>query len=397
MQNGSEGDHEELERAKTDSETPNGRTDSASNLASGSRIPSLDGARAISIIFVVTAHLATSGTFPFAQRLWRLDVGNLGVRVFFVISGFLITSLLIEESARTGDISLRNFYLRRFFRIVPAYWLFLLTVATLVPTGTVSATYPDILKATLYVSNYAIPGFAVGHTWSLSVEEQFYLLWPLALIALGIRRALFIAALVLIISPAFRAADDLGLWHTHARYAFETVADALATGCLLAGWRDRLWKLSSYRSLLSSRIFLLLPFAVIIAMAFGGETILWDCLGISVLNACVAITLDRYMRFRDSIGGKLLNWSPLVWIGMLSYSIYLWQQLFLDDSHSLGFPLNLFCIAVCAMTSYFLVEAPMLKVGKKLRTSNSNKQKGDHVVSALLPPDRNTNDAVRKS
>src|SRR6266404_6739780 len=92
------------------------------------RIPGLDGIRAVSILLVIGWHLSSSGSAPWLAPLWRIDAGNLGVRVFFVISGYLITSLLLVEHARTGTIDLRRFYLRRAFRIMPAFYAFLIVI-----------------------------------------------------------------------------------------------------------------------------------------------------------------------------------------------------------------------------------------------------------------------------
>ena len=145
------------------------------------RIPSLDGLRAVSIALVISWH---SGFLGFGLR--RLDYGNLGVRIFFLISGFLITAILLEELTSAGRIDLRSFYVRRVARIIPAYWCFLATVALLVPTGLVAARYSEFIAALLYYSNYVHVGLALVATWSLSVEEQFYLLWPITLVLFSV-------------------------------------------------------------------------------------------------------------------------------------------------------------------------------------------------------------------
>ena len=316
------------------------------------RIPSLDGLRAVSIALVIAWH---SGFLGFGLR--RLDYGNLGVRIFFLISGFLITGILLEQLASSGRIDLRTFYVRRIARIIPAYWCFLVTVALLVPTGLVAAHYPEFLAALLYYSNYVHVGVALIATWSLSVEEQFYLLWPLTLLLLGPIRARVACLLVLLLAPTFRILAHLDLWPSEPRYAFECVCDALATGCLLALLRDYLWGLPVYRRLVQSGTALLfVPAILLIQAAFPGSLI-YEAVGLSALNLGLAAAIDVVMRRPTAWPGRLLNMRPLVWIGTLSYSLYLWQQPFMGAR--LPLVLKLGAILACACASYYLVERPL--------------------------------------
>jgi hypothetical protein len=207
------------------------------------RIPSLDGLRAIAVAFVMAAHATTRGT-PFLTAHMRLYVGLLasaGVRIFFVLSGFFITSILLRELQSHGKLSLGTFYWRRALRIFPAFYLFL----GLVNIEAVRVWFhmihsPHVLAAAAYVSNYVPTDWSLGHTWSLSVEEQFYLIWPLALIMLGYGRAMLFPILIVLICPLTRAVYvyhgtyDLNLYH------FECVADSLAMGCIIARFRDNL-------------------------------------------------------------------------------------------------------------------------------------------------------------
>ena len=170
------------------------------------RIPSLDGARTVSITLVVVWHI-----FNMTPILWRFDYGNLGVRTFFVISGFLITSLLMRELQKTGTIRLRTFYARRFMRLMPAYWFYVAIVAALIPTGLVDATWHKLIPALTYTANYWQPLGALGHTWSLSAEEQFYFLWPTALLLLGLKNGRWACLALLLTAPLFRTLADAGL------------------------------------------------------------------------------------------------------------------------------------------------------------------------------------------
>ncbi len=206
------------------------------------RIPSLDGLRAISIALVLIAHLAGTRNFPLSEvtgNFWGL--GEFGVRVFFVISGFLITGLLMQElNGEGGRIRLGRFYLRRTLRIFPPYYSLLAALGIASLLGAVTLAPHDLAHSATYTSNYDLGrSWFVGHTWSLSVEEQFYLLWPAVLLMAGLRRGFFIAAAVVLLSPFIRVAE----WELFRSAGagvgmrFETVADSIATGCLLAGTR----------------------------------------------------------------------------------------------------------------------------------------------------------------
>ena len=120
-----------------------------------------------------------------------IDHGRLGVQIFFVISGFLITSLLLREKESTGSISLKLFYARRTLRIFPAFYLFFITIAVLSYLRLIELPRYDLLHAATYTMNYSGNGtWWMGHLWSLSVEEQFYFVWPSLMFLIGTRNAL---------------------------------------------------------------------------------------------------------------------------------------------------------------------------------------------------------------
>ena len=326
------------------------------------RIPSLDGARAISIGLVIVAHLDLGRHLP---ALWRLDTGNLGVRVFFVISGFIITTLLLAEMQRTGAVNLTAFYRRRIFRILPAFYIFLAAVLLVAAVRGDAGTITRIWPSAIFVADYANTPLVVGHTWSLAVEEQFYLLWPIATAMVGMRNSYIGCIAMLLLAPIFRLFADLGLWPTSPRYAFECVADALAVGCLLAILRDRLWKSSLYRRLTSSPMSLLPLIAAILFVAIEqGTGILYYTVGVSALNIGIAIALDHFMRFPGSLIGRLLNLAPIVWLGCLSYSLYLWQQLFAWASIATSW--KVVFILGCATISYYAIELPFQRLRRRI-------------------------------
>lgn len=333
------------------------------------RIPSLDGLRALSIVLVIISHLAGTGNFPLTKQAGDLfDLGALGVRVFFIISGFLITGLLLHEINKTGSISLRRFYFRRTFRIFPAYYFFLLTLLCLTLAGTISLTKADLWPAFTYTTNYfPAGGWYVGHTWSLAVEEQFYLLWPAVLLVAGRKKGRVIALMVIILCPLIRIAYLHSSFGT--KYHFEQVADSIATGCLLASVQSQLQTNSFYQSLKNSGWFGLLPLVILGISALHNSAHLFLLVGIPLMNLGIALCIDWCVTNSTGRIGRFLNSSPLVFIGTLSYSLYLWQQLFLNrrsDALIHQFPLNLILALIVAMASFYLIEQPALRLRQRL-------------------------------
>ena len=260
--------------------------------AHNERIPSLDGLRAISIGLVLISHLAGTRNFPLSAsqgNFWAL--GEFGVVVFFVISGYLITGLLLAEVARTGQIHLGRFYLRRTLRIFPPVYAFLCCLLLGNALGVVPLSAGDTVRAATYTANYDLGrSWFVGHTWSLSVEEQFYLLWPALLLLARTRKAILVAAAVVLISPFIRVAEWelLQAVRRGRRTPFETIADAIAVGCVLAGTRAWLHRTTWYPRLLSSPAFIVVPFAAIGANLLHDHPLVNFAAGITVTHVAIA-------------------------------------------------------------------------------------------------------------
>jgi peptidoglycan/LPS O-acetylase OafA/YrhL len=330
------------------------------------RMPSLDGIRAISILFVLFGHAVGTAHFLTVEQAGPLmHVGELGVRVFFVLSGFLITTLLLKEIAADGRIHLGRFYIRRTLRIFPAFYVFVFVLIALDVAGWIALNAGDRLHALTYTSNYAPErSWYIGHTWSLAVEEQFYLLWPAVLLLAGRRRGMWIALAVVLLSPFVR----LAIWQMNPTEAsgvghrFETVADSIAVGCLLAGSAAWLQGFGPYRRLLASRAFALVPLAVFGASLLADRPRIQFFVGFTVMNVGIALCLHWCLLNAEGRVGRALNWAPLAFLGTLSYSVYLWQQIFLNryDPSMPGFPANLALVAIAALGSYYLVERPAL-------------------------------------
>jgi peptidoglycan/LPS O-acetylase OafA/YrhL len=336
-------------------------------------LPSLDGLRAISILLVMLGHLSGTrnlGTIP-GIRIFG-DMAHFGVVVFFVISGFLITSLLLHEHEKTGRISLKLFYARRALRIFPASYMFLAVVGALSIWGAVALKKGDLWFGLAYLVNYKLDrSWYIGHLWSLSVEEQFYLLWPFTLSFFGRHRGIPIAIAGILMGPAthaltwvfFRGTPYMDL------EIFPKVADSLAAGCLLAMSRQWLEQRETYLKLFRPVWSLLLVAIVLVTNRYQMYTVV-SVGGAFLINILLAVLIHRSVYCRDDVFGKLLNWRPVAFVGLLSYSLYLWQQLFLDrysTAWHTAFPQNLVFAVAAALASYLLLEKPLMKLRSRLR------------------------------
>jgi peptidoglycan/LPS O-acetylase OafA/YrhL len=351
------------------------------------QIPSLNGLRAVSVILVIIYHwyenlpthnLTTDIIFTF------LGNGGLGVSTFFVISGYLITYLLRKEWEKKQTISLKGFYWRRVIRIFPAFYAYLIVIASLKYSGLIGISTKKLLTAATFSINYGnlwgldTSGayyWFVGHFWSLSLEEQFYLLWPTTLLVFGLKKSKNIALAIVLISPFIRVGNyflspstrgQLGMMlHTHA--------DILMAGCYVALAEGNARFESNLKRILNKRnvtiafllIFVASPILFYLFRGSYGVTI-----GFSLEAVCISLIMIFVIRNYDSTRvGLALNSKVLVYIGTLSYSLYLWQQLFLtpqlNTTFTGTFPFNLVACFCAAFISYNFVEKPFLKLKNK--------------------------------
>jgi peptidoglycan/LPS O-acetylase OafA/YrhL len=341
----------------------------------GGGIPSLDGLRALSISLVLLGHASLTWGGATGSEAGLARLGGIGVDLFFVISGFLITLLLLRERRKTGATSLRAFYVRRSFRILPAYLVFLLSVLILSGLGLVSMTGRDWAGALTYTTNF-LPGtsWPVGHLWSLSVEEHFYLLWPLLLVVAGPRRACVLAAGWLVLAPFVRLAIWRGCQGTlDIDYCTPARIDTIAAGCLLAylvdHTRGRGWLAPPSAGWAAGLAVLCVGGLVV---SNGVLSPVSGAYGITMRRTVDALSFAGLVWAGASQSGGalagLLNATPLVWVGRLSYSLYLWQQPFLNphsDAWMCRWPVNLFLALGLALASFALVERPLLSLRER--------------------------------
>ena len=231
-------------------------------------MPGLDGLRAVSILMVIYSHLSVTHVLPHVIRASTL--GSSAVIIFFVLSGFLITSQLKSEVNRTGSIRFKDFYIRRIFRLIPALLLMLAVAEVMGAFGLVPISHMDVLRGLTYTADYFHPVYwSLAHLWSLSVEEQFYILWPVLLVFAGLARSRRFAIMAILLCPLFRAIG----WYAGVDEAlvfrrFEMVADSLAFGCLLALdyeriRNSRLWRIFRPTVIVASSAALILIWSVI--------------------------------------------------------------------------------------------------------------------------------------
>jgi peptidoglycan/LPS O-acetylase OafA/YrhL len=351
------------------------------------RVPSLDGWRAVAIALVLVSHMSFASQFPDGRLGWLDWVfdGGLGVRIFFVLSGFLITLLLLREVEKTGTASLKRFYLRRVLRIFPVYFAYLIVLAALTAAGLYADSASSWIGCLTFTRNMLGRGrSATVHFWSLAVEEQFYVIWPILLCRLRLwrRSGLFVGTLLVPIAfcpiaRGFFASDELGATLSGRLLGPRSIllfADSLAVGCLGAWMAWKIPRGGRWNGLHS------LGLAACLAVIIGGrwaEVAAWGNAAAAIVPAVQAWAILGCLWLGSSArspGYGFLNSKPWVTLGVLSYSIYVWHFLFL--SHFMGPRFErsflydwriwiLPAVAVSALSYHFL-ELPMTGLRRRL-------------------------------
>ena len=313
---------------------------------------------------------------PWAHRwLWAFTNASLGVRLFFVLSGYLITSLLLEEQVKTGRISLAAFYRRRAVRILPAFYVFLGSLVILQVWHSFGLTASAVLAASTHTWNYALlwvtitptGAWNLGHLWTLALEQQFYLFWPVALLWLGPRRAGWCALGLIIWCPLARVATYylIPAQRGYLGMMLHTAIDSLMMGCLaallLTDQRVRTWLLRHGPKGVILALCWVLGLSPLVSETIHGFQIVAGF----TLDALNAAWIIAWLHHQTSpVAEGILSQGLLPWLGSLSYSLYLWQQVFLSPSGELadGHIILPWLSAVgAAWLSYQLVEKPALR------------------------------------
>jgi peptidoglycan/LPS O-acetylase OafA/YrhL len=340
----------------------------------------LDGLRAISILWVLVAHFNRSKQLPALTNIfWG---GTLGVHVFFVLSGFLITALLLKEKVTTGNISLRDFYIRRFFRIIPVAFLFLLVLFIMDLFLPLNIKGKDFLRVVTFTENLNLTSnWYTHHFWSLSVEEQFYLIFPF-FIRKNLRLYVRMSVLLICCSPVIsyiayhNSFDSASLNHT-----FTLIDKFLNEGLLsiLIGSLTSilLFKLNaSHRNNKGGVGYLQLGILFLIWLSNKHPFLS----GISMILCAVLIALfiSISVIHEDTFLNKFLNLKYIRLIGVLSYSLYIWQQLFADKQpwkdwfiYGDSIVLNTCALFLVAYISYYFYERNFIKLKNRFKSDRS--------------------------
>lgn len=289
----------------------------------GARTPTLDGIRGVAIVLVLSG-VAT----------------DVGVRAFFVLSGFLITTLLVRELDDRGSISLWRFYVRRALRVFPAFYVYVIVLGVAALSGAVVLSRDDLLASASYTAGFHGDVTSwTGHLWSLAIAQQFYVLWPLVIVAVGLYRAWWLALLAVVAAPLVRAF----VWYllpghrSLIDHALPCVVDALALGCLVAFAAPQLARSPRCARVIDSRCFW-----PAIALALASGTLV-------LANLAIAAIVVRCLQRPYSILSHLLAHPVLVWLGTISYCLYLWQPLA---------SINVVAVFAAAIATHYVIERP---------------------------------------
>jgi peptidoglycan/LPS O-acetylase OafA/YrhL len=347
------------------------------------RVAALDGLRGIAIVLVLLHH-----TVAFVPSTF------LGVQGFFVLSGFLITTLLLEEHAKSGHISLRAFYRRRALRLFPALWIAMVGYLILA-AATGSPSLGDALRGVgiglIYMTNIVeslsptLVPVSIGHLWSLAMEEQFYLLWPpLLIVALRAkmpakRLMVTLAILAVIVAINRSVLTLLGFGWRRVYYAPDTTFDAVLIGCAaaVAFYAGLIRRSDRLRAAGRIACFSVLPVMVCLPddLTYTG--------GMAIFEIGFAVTLLSVVAGADNdLAGRLAN-RQLRALGRISYGVYLWDWILTRELRVSPLAAAAAAIVVAGI-SYRLVELPFLR-----------KKRGALAIASHEPIDANgTNDLI---
>jgi peptidoglycan/LPS O-acetylase OafA/YrhL len=338
-------------------------------------LPTLDGWRAIAITMVVLSHALTaesarngSGSFI---NLLTFRLGTFGVMLFFAISGYLICTRLLVEEETYGSISLRSFYVRRVFRILPAAYTYLGIIAILSAAGIITVSTTDLSRAAFFYSNYLEPNsWFVGHFWSLAIEEHFYLLWPPILVIVGRKRAAWACVAIILVSLTLRflATQDLPEsadlpGYTHFRL------DAFMFPCILAILLRDASRAKWFAKTMKPLVWLAVIVVLAAGIALGIALEEWRDPQRVLQSALLPILIVTTVLRPNDWFARLLQLRPIEYLGRVSYAIYLWQQLVFGLGANAGAWLTaskVVLILILAIVTNKCIEEPMIALGRKI-------------------------------
>ena len=361
------------------------------------RIRELDGWRAISVLLVVFSHFVSTRYLSFImehgfRHLGRtiLISGSLGPKVFFVISGFVICRLLILEEQQYGYVSLKGFYYRRVFRILPPLLTYLAAVALLIATGMIVQRWHSLVYSALFLYDTGLAptkmSWFVGHTWSLSVEEQFYLVLPTAWILTPARLRSRVAAGVYVLCIVLGLVSlrttlghliNAGMWFNFS---------AIVVGVWMAIHEQRVRQFAArVPGILIAAFCVFRLYHSYLNMPQEAAQYFYDIVTPLGVGVMLMYSLERGKWLRAVLCSK-----PMQAIGVTSYGIYLWQEIFtarVSDYTGKGMVLAymLPLLLVIIPASYFFIEKPAIRMGRAL--SQRARKRDPAIVGHPIPAD----------
>lgn len=326
--------------------------------------PALDGLRALAIILVVASH----ANFRFFQN------GGIGVSVFFTLSGFLITTLLLEEYNESNDVSLKRFYIRRTFRLFPALYVMLLLLSAYAIFWCVGALKINLLKevlaAALYVSNiswkwgWGTEKLYIYHTWSLGVEEQFYLIWPFILLFFMKNQKIKLLSVILFFFVG--TIWLLKFTHRFSYVAGDIIKESIFIGCLIALIRNKYEQYSKIPLVLAM-------IALITILIIGIKPVTIENATVTTLLIAVCSGLLILSLLQENILTTCFSYNPIVFIGKISYSLYIWHAPVFRFFYfhpilppRISFVTKIIVSILFSLASWYLIEKKTTQLGRKL-------------------------------
>jgi peptidoglycan/LPS O-acetylase OafA/YrhL len=355
------------------------------------KLPGLDGFRMIAVMAVVLAHSGVGSIFS----------ARHGVAGFFVLSGFLITWLLLQEHEKTGTISFRDFYMRRALRIFPAYYAFIAVSISWDLFRGNDDIREMIIPSLFYFVNYqnALAGHSnssVAHLWSLAVEEQFYFIWPLiflGLISISRKHALVFLTISILVVMLWRsyAYSVLDWGISYVYNAFDTRFDNLAIGCALAFLLQKN-SISRLLDWLSSRFWMPLITLGLLSVSLAVDNKDYTYGPAFTVDAILlALLLVQIIRLSNSWFWSWLNHPVSVYLGVISYPLYLWHVWGIQAGHKLHFLpdaaqtlMGIGLSILLAALSYHFLERKFLHLKSRFSTLDSDGRARKNVSTGVI-------------
>jgi peptidoglycan/LPS O-acetylase OafA/YrhL len=359
-------------------------------------IKGFDGLRCYSILLVVITHLGVANNFKegsyLREHVFYFFSGSAGVNIFFAISGFLITTLILNEISQTGKLNVKYFFFRRFLRLLPPIIPFYIALFIFMKLGYVRNTTIGILASVFYLFNF-VPKAKIAfstelsHTWSLAVEEQFYILWAFVFSYFNEnKRYLIIFFLLTLCIIGYIILPSIPVIIKGQQYQLEEVFFIIrwtipAIAPILLGSLFAILNFNNYKNI-RIRFSGLKP-GIVSLVVFLSPFYLYDSLMplVKIFHGLGATLILLWIHNNQNSGIiKVLEWSPIKYIGIISYGLYIWQGFFVRSGPNATpkiwvheFPYNVILAFIVAILSYELFEKKVLRLKSKFKITTTNK------------------------